>query len=122
VPQFNQLYSSYIKFANQYAGPDETAAFKAEMARITYNQLLYQAEVRVNKEHYFFPQVVMGYRKELKRFNPSIFDFTAAERNGLQGIKRQLLQAHQLGLFAFIIASKPYLRKPYHFIKRLLKK
>ncbi len=122
VLQFNQLYSGYMKFANQYAGPDETAAFKSEMARITYNQLLYQAEVQVNKEHHFFPQVVKGYQKELQRFNPDIFDYTAAERKGLQGIKRQLLQRHQLVMFAIIIASKPYLRKPYHFMKRLLKK
>lgn len=120
VPQFNKLYNYYVEFANRLADPAQLEAFKAEMARITYNQLLYQAEVQVNKEQHFFPNVVKSYRNELKRFNPAIFNYTAAERKGLQGIKRQLLQQNKFGLFAFIIASKPFLRKPYHLVRRLL--
>lgn len=122
VPQFNKLFNHYVEFANRVADPAQREAFKAEMARITYNQLLYQAEVQVNKEHHFFPNVVKGYRNELKRFNPAIFNYTAAERKGLQGIKRQLLQQHQFGLFAFIIAAKSFLRKPYRLVRRLMKR
>jgi hypothetical protein len=122
VPQFNKLFDYYVEFGNRFAGTAELEAFKAEMARITYNQLLYQAEVQVNKEHHFFPKVIKGYRNELKRFNPAIFNYTIAERKGLQGIKRQILQQHQFGLFALIIASKPFLRKPYHFLRRLLQR
>jgi glycosyltransferase involved in cell wall biosynthesis len=122
VPQFNKLFNYYVEFANRLTDPAQLQAFKAEMARITYNQLLYQAEVQVKKEHHFFPNVVKGYRNELKRFNPAIFSYTTAERKGLQGIKRQLLQQHQFGLFAIIIAAKPFLRKPYHLVRRLLKR
>jgi glycosyltransferase involved in cell wall biosynthesis len=122
VSQFNKLYNYYSAFAERSAGKAEIAAFKTEMARITYNQLLYQAEVQVNKENNYFLEVIKGYRKELQRFNPAIFDYSSAERKGLQGIKRQLLQRHQFFLFSLIIASKPFLRKPYHFVRRLLKK
>jgi hypothetical protein len=122
VSQFNKLYNYYLEFAQRSAGKADIAAFKTEMARITYNQLLYQAEVQVNKENSFFLEVIKGYRKELQRFNPAIFDYSSAERKGLQGIKRQLLHRHHFVLFSLIIASKPFLRKPYHFVRRLLKK
>ena len=122
VPQFNKLYHYYLEYAQRFAGETEIAAFKSEMARITYNQLLYQAEVQVNKDNRFFPHVIKGYRKELQRFNPAIFHYTHAERKGLQGIKRQLLQSRQFGWFALIIASKPFLRKPYRFVRKLLNK
>ncbi len=122
IPQFNKLYNGYLSFADSYAGASEITAFKAEMARITYSQLLYEAELKVNREQHFFPKVAIAFKQELKRFNPLIFDFSSQERKGLQGIKRQLLQQQQFALFALIIASKPLLRKPYRFVRRLLKK
>lgn len=122
VPQFNKLYHYYLEYAKHFAGEAEITAFKSEMARITYNQLLYQAEVRVNKENRLFFNVIRGYRKELDRFNPAIFYYTPAERKGLRGIKRQLLQSRQFGLFALFIASKPLFGKLYRTIRKLLKK
>ncbi len=122
IRQFNLLYEGYLSFAEKFAGEAEQEAFKVEMARITYNQLLYQAEVKVLNEEHFFLKRLRGYRQELLQFNPLIFDYNHAERKGLQGIKKQLLQQHHFALFALIIAAKPWLKKPYRFVRRLLKK
>lgn len=121
LPQFNLLYKHYLAFAAERTGLSEKEAFKEEMARITYNQLLYHAEVKVKSQHRSFVEVWRGYYRELKRFDPAIFYYPSMERTGIQGIKRQLLQHHQLLLFALIIASKPFLRKAFHFMKSLLK-
>lgn len=120
LPQFNLLYKSYLDFAATEASLHEAEAFKAEMARITYNQLLYQLEVKVKTQNPGFMKVWRGYYNELKRFDPGIFHYPSSERTGVQGIKKQLLQNRRFGLFALVIASKTYLKKPYKFVRRLL--
>jgi glycosyltransferase involved in cell wall biosynthesis len=122
LPQFNKLYDHYLQFAQEINALEEAEAFKLEMARITYNQLLWKAEVKVRSGQNIFFTVLKSYIRELKRFNPAVFYYPGSERKGLQGIKRQLLQRRQFGLFALIIAVKPFLRKPYHLLRRLLKK
>ncbi len=121
LPQFNKLYSYYLQFAQVNAGVEEAEAFKAEMARITYYQLLYKAEIKVKAEGKGFFPVLREYRNELKQFNPAIFYYPSKEREGVQGIKKQLLQSHHFRIFSLIIASKPFLKKPYRFVRRLLK-
>ncbi|MEQ1798594.1 MAG: glycosyltransferase [Lacibacter sp.] len=111
IPQFNKLYKYYLEFAAAKAGSFETEAFKTEMSRITYSQLLHKAEVKVVKEQKGFFSVLSAYSRELKRIDPSIFYFPARERKGVQGIKKQLLQNRQFGLFACIIAARQQLRK-----------
>lgn len=122
LPQFNLLYKSYLAFAAAKASLSEEEAFKAEMARITYNQLLYHAEVKVKSQHRSFIEVWRGYYKELKRFNPVIFHYPFSERTGVQGIKKHLLHNGHFNLFALIIASKAYLKKPYKFLHRFVKR
>lgn len=118
--QFNKLYSHYLEFTGAKTSVEETEAFKTEMARITYYQLLYNTEVKVSAEQKGFFPVLRAYKNELRRFNPAIFYYPSIERKGMQGIKKQLLQSHSFRLFSLIIASKPFLKKPYRFVRRLL--
>lgn len=120
LPQFNKLYDHYLQFAKLKSGVQEAEAFKAEMARITYNQLLWKAEVKVNTEQQDFFKILNAYTLELKQFNPAIFYYPSSERKGVQGIKKQLLQNHRFRLFSLIIASKPFLKRPYRFVRKLL--
>lgn len=121
LPQFNLLYKHYLLFTEVHEATDEAIAFKSEMARITYNQLLYKAEVQVFSTKPSFMQIIQQYKQQLNKFNPAIFYYPSAERKGVQGIKKQLLHTNRFGLFAFIIAVKPWLRKPYKAVRRLLK-
>lgn len=120
LPQFNKLYRHYMQFAQEKTAAKEAEAFKAEMARITYNQLLWKAELNVRAGEKNFFAVLDAYTKELQRFDPAIFYYPSNERKGLQGIKKQLLQSHRFRLFSVIIASKPFLKKPYRFFRKLL--
>ncbi len=120
LPQFNKLYSHYKKLSSTLVTRDETEAFKKEMARLTYNHLLYEAEVRVKGKNKYFFSVWNGFIKELKRFEPAVFYYPAQDRTGLQGIKKTLLVSRDYTLFALIIASKPYLKKPVKFLLKLL--
>jgi glycosyltransferase involved in cell wall biosynthesis len=122
VLQFNLLYRYYLEFANRFAGHAEIKAFKSEMARVAYSQLLYQAELHVNQANEGFPKIIRTYRNELLRFNPAIFNFSDEERRGFRGVKRQLLQRHRFKSFAFIIAVKTVLSKHFQFFIRCLKK
>lgn len=120
LPQFNKLYDHYLQFAKVRSGAAETEAFKAEMARITYNQLLWKAEMKVSSEQKGFFKILNANTQELKKFNPAIFYYPSSERKGVQGIKKQLLQSHSFRLFSLIIASKPFLKKPYRFVRKWL--
>lgn len=120
LPQFNKLYSHYKQLSSMFTTEAETEAFKKEMARLTYNHLLYEAEVRVKGKNKYFFSVWNGFIKELKRFEPAVFYYPAPDRTGLQGIKKTLLVSRDYTLFALIIASKPYLKKPVKFILKLL--
>ena len=120
LPQFNKLYGHYKKLSPMFTTEAETEAFKKEMARLTYNHLLYEAEVRVKTKNKYFFSVWNGFIKELKRFEPAVFYYPAPNRTGLQGIKKTLLVSRDYTLFALIIASKPYLKKPVKFLLKLV--
>ncbi|NCU04922.1 MAG: glycosyltransferase family 2 protein [Chitinophagaceae bacterium] len=120
--QFNCLYNSYLQFTRSYAAQAEGTAFQTEMSRIVYNQLLYEAEVNVLSHHRFFLKAAVSYRKYLQQFVPAVFTYSPAERRGLRGIKKQLLHKQYYTLFALTVAVKPWLKKPYLLIRRLLKK
>ena len=120
LPQFNKLYGHYKKLPPTFTTAAETEAFKKEMARLTYNHLLYEAEVRVKGKSKNFFSVWNGFIKELKRFEPAVFYYPAPDRKGLQGIKKTLLVSRNYTLFALIIASKPYLKKPVKFLQKLM--
>lgn len=122
LPQFNKLYTHYLQFAQKLHALEEAEAFKQEMARITYNQLLHHAEMKIKHERQGFFAVFRAYSNELKRFNPAIFYYPSAERKGVQGIKKQFLQSRYYSLFSVIIASKPYLKRLYPILRKLLKK
>lgn len=122
VPQFNLLYSHFMELSSGYTTNDEREAFRQEMARITYNHLLYEAEIKVrSKNNHFFP-VWKGYALELKRFDAGLFYYSTSELKGVQGIKKKLLIKHQFNLFAFIIAVKPFVKKPLTFILNLVRR
>lgn len=120
LPQFNKLYGHYKKLAPGFTTAAETEAFKKEMARLTYNHLLYEAEVRVKMKSKYFFSVWNGFIKELKRFEPAVFYYPPGDRTGVQGIKKTLLVSRDYTLFALIIASKPYLKKPVKYILKLM--
>jgi glycosyltransferase involved in cell wall biosynthesis len=120
LPQFNRLYDHYVQFVLARSGVKEAEAFKEEMARIIYYQLLWKAEVKLKREQQGFFKILNAYTQELKRFNPAIFYYPSNERKGVQGIKKQLLQNHSFRLFSFIIAAKPFLKRPYRFVRKLL--
>ena len=120
LPQFNKLYGHYKQLPPTFTTAAETEAFKKEMARLTYNHLLYEAEVRVKGKSKNFFSVWNGFIKELKRFEPAVFYYPAPDRKGLQGIKKTLLVSRNYTLFALIIASKPYLKKPVKFLQKLM--
>ncbi len=120
MPQFNKLYGHYKLLSPMFSTDAETEAFKKEMARLTYNHLLYEAEVRAKAKNKYFFSVWNGFIKELKRFDPAVFYYPARDRTGLQGIKKSLLVSRNFTLFALIIASKPYLKKPVKFLLKLM--
>lgn len=120
VQQFNHLFTEYLTFANQHAGNSEKEAFRTEMARATYNQFLYAAEMQVLQSSTSVFRVAKNYRKELLKFNPSLFYYSASQLKGVQGLKKRLLQNGYFTIFAFITALKPWLRRPYRFVRKFL--
>lgn len=122
IPQFNMLYKSYIQFAAKQQTMAEPEAFKKEMARIAYNQLLYKIEVKAKENKAGFFTVLKNYNSDITSFNPALFYYSGAELVGLQGVKKRILNARSFFLFSFIIAIKKYFKKPVLFMRKLLKK
>lgn len=122
VPQFNLLYRHFTELSSVYTTTDEKEAFRQEMARLTYNHLLYEAEVRVRNNNNHFFAVWKSYTHELKRFDTGVFYYSSSELKGLQGLKKKLLINHQFSLFALIIAAKPFVKKPVKFILKFLRR
>jgi hypothetical protein len=120
ILQFNKLYDHYLQFAKGKLGVDEVKSFKEEMGRIIYNQLLWEAEIKVISEQKGLFKILYNYRNELKRFNPAIFFYPSNEKKGLQRIKKKLLQSHNFGLFSIFVALKTLLKKPYLFVRGLI--
>ena len=121
IPQFNLLYKGYVQFAAKQQTMAEPEAFKKEMARITYNQLLYKIEVKAKENKAGFFAVLKNYRSYIGSFNPELFQYKGAELIGLQGVKKRILNGNQFFLFSFIIAIKKYFKKPVVFIRKLIK-
>lgn len=122
IPQFNRLYLHYKNFAEQQTATNEWNAFKKQMARITYYQLLYQCEVKARSKTSNPLQVYKNYLIQLNSFLPQIMEYPADQRKGVQGIKKKLLHEKRFKSFSLIIAVKPALRKPYRFFKKLFGK
>ncbi|QNA44994.1 glycosyltransferase family 2 protein [Lacibacter sediminis] len=122
VPQFNLLYRHFIDLSSDYTSTDEQEAFRKEMARLTYNHLLYEAEVRVRKKTNHFLGVWRGCTLELNRFDTGVFYYSTDELKGIQGIKKNLLLKKQFNLFALIIAVKPLFKKPAKFVLKFLRR
>lgn len=120
IPQFNTLYHQYLAFAHQHAGSEEVHAFQTETARIVYNDLLFRLEKEIKEQTSPGLLFYRLYRKSLESFDPSVFYFPAANRTSIQGFKKWLLHSRRFGLFAFIISLKPWLRRPYRFLRRYL--
>lgn len=106
LPQFNLLYSHYLAYDGKQTRTAMSDAFKVEMARIAYSELLYKAQAQVKKENSGFVAVWRAYAAELKEFNPAIFYYPIARGALMRGFKKQLLQNRQFGLFAFLVAMK----------------
>ncbi len=121
IPQFNTLYHQYLAFAQQHAGDEEIKAFKQETARIVYYDLLYRTELDLKQQSVPGVSFYRLFRETLNRFDPTIFYYPAAMRKGFQGFKQWLLHTQRFGLFAFIISMKPWLRRPYRFLRRYLR-
>jgi glycosyltransferase involved in cell wall biosynthesis len=122
IPQFNRLFLNYQNFAQKHHAIAELNAFKAQMARITYNQLLYQCEVKARSTTNNPVQVYKNYRVQLHSFLPQIMQYPPVQRKGVQGVKKLLLHKKMFGLFSIIITVKPLLRKPYHLFKKMFSK
>jgi glycosyltransferase involved in cell wall biosynthesis len=122
IPQFNRLFVHYRGFAEKHQATDELSVFKAQMARITYNQLLYQMEVHARRNTASPYKVYKNYYEHLEYFLPEIMQYPVEQRKGAQGIKKWLLHNRRLKLFSVIIAVKPYLRTPYRVFKKLIGK
>ena len=120
IPLFNKLFLHYTMFTEQQKAYTEQNSFKEQMARISYYQLLYQIETQVRRETNNLILVYRKVRAHLNSFLPQIMQYSSAQRSGIQGIKKMLLHQKQYALFAAIIAAKPYLRRPYRFVKNII--
>ncbi|HLP36092.1 glycosyltransferase family 2 protein [Lacibacter sp.] len=110
IPHFNLLFKNYAKFYDLQKNEEQWEAFREEMGRIAYNQLLWEIEMRVKTERHSFLRTVRNYRNELKQVEPGLFYYPDETVSAFQGIKKRLLANRQFNLFSILIALKQYLK------------
>lgn len=109
VSQFNLLYQHYMHFAAMKITSGEEV-FRTEMASIAYNQLLPATNAIAGDKTKGFFQVVHDFSHELSRFDPAVFYYPEAGINGLQAIKKYLLNKRRFGLFSWIVAGRSFIK------------
>jgi glycosyltransferase involved in cell wall biosynthesis len=105
LPQFNLLFQKFTDWCSVRKCSEEDS-FRREMARLTYNQALYEAERRVKEKSTGFFSIWLEYTRELNRFDRRIFYFPESGKKDFQAFKKYLLARHWFSLFALFGASK----------------
>lgn len=112
VSQLNLLYRHFMVFAEKHCAAATIDAFKVEMARITYMELLPKTAAEVQKKQSGFFAIWRDYTLELQKFIPSLFYYPVVSGSSMERFKKQLLQKGRFRFFALMITLKLY------FIKR----
>lgn len=122
IPQVNLLYRNYRSTMKAVAGEEEQLAFRQEMARITYNQLLYEMELRIKSSHHSFVKIWSAYKQELYRLDKELFYFQHEKLRGFQGYKKRWLVQGRYGLVSLLITAKPFLKPFFKPLSKIVKK
>lgn len=122
IPQINKLYQNYRSSSYGIIGEPEREAFCREMARITYNQLLYEIEQRMWAKSKNLFMFLINHTKELKRLDAGLFYFSYETQTGFQRFKKKLLIEKRFFLFSCVAGAKRFLKKPVKFVLTYFKR